>query len=144
MAEFKVGDRVRVTDAYPHDDDAVVGVETTIVRIVENDLYPVVLDLFDEFYVKESEIEHVEPETVVQYGNYDLREDTLAYRAVNSPGEPTVLASAPEGGLSVNAYHDDEGRIVGVLVYDHDGLPRLVAEAGLIPAAVLRDELRYA
>ena len=65
------------------------------------------------------------------------RTGLMVWDACAGAGAPVCLAGRGDGGLSVNAYHQD-GRIVGVNVYDED---RLIGATGLIPADVLKQEL---
>lgn len=64
-----------------------------------------------------------------------------AWVATAETGEPVCLGGR-DGGYSITAYPDDEGRFVGVLISSDEG--EIVEALGVIPAVILKDELKLA
>ena len=69
--------------------------------------------------------------------------DLTMYHAYNATGEPVCVSDLTENpnSLSVSLYQDDDGFLVGVIVFDTEG--NLQAASGLLPAEVVEEERRY-
>ena len=66
--------------------------------------------------------------------------DFHAWIATNSPGEPVCLGGS-DGGYSITAYPDAEGRIIGVLISTEDGT--YVEAIGWVPAEEFMETLEF-
>jgi len=62
-----------------------------------------------------------------------------AWIAHNSPGDPVCLGGA-DGGYSITAYPDDEGRLIGVLIAVNGDY---VAAEGWVPAEEFMETLEF-